>query len=199
MVGVTEYDNYPYNFTAWFEAGNMTNVGGFSTPNMETIASLQPDLIFASNVNNDAISNMRELGYKVVVTDPNSIEGIYNTISLVGKVTGAQDNATALVNTIRGEISGIQAKIAAANITEKPTVYYEVWYDTSGLMSAGSTSWINDVITTAGGINIFANETDMYPSTSSEVVVQRDPSVILLPTNMGTGTPSYGSVADVKA
>jgi iron complex transport system substrate-binding protein len=199
VVGVTQYDNYPYNFSAWFEAGNMTCVGGFSTPNMEAIASLQPDLIFSTNINDEYISNMRELGYKVIVTDPASIEGIYQTIFLIGKATGAEDNAIGLVNTLRGEISDIQATIAVASIAEKPTVYYEVYYYTSGIRSAGSTSWINDVITTAGGINIFANEIDEYPRTSSEVVVQRNPSVILLPTNMGTGTPFYGSVNDVKA
>jgi iron complex transport system substrate-binding protein len=199
VVGVTQYDDYPYNFTAWFEAGNMTCVGGFSTPNLEAIASLQPDLIFSTNINDPYIPNMRDLGFKVVVTGPTSIEGIYQTIALIGKATGAENNATALVNTLRNQIEDVKAVIAAANITEKPTVYYEIWYDSSGIMSAGSTSWINDVITTAGGINIFANETEEWPSTSSEVIVQKNPSVILLPTNMGTGTPFYGSVDDVKA
>lgn len=199
IVGLTEYDDYPYNFAEWFEAGNMTCVGGFSTPNMETIASLEPDLIFSTNINDDYIPNMRDLGYKVVVTGPTNIDGIYQTIDLIGKATGAEDNATALVNTLSSQISGIAAKVAEASITEKPTVYYEVWYDASGLMSAGSGSWINDVITEAGGINLFANETQEYPNSSLEVVVQRNPSVILLPTNMGTGIPFYGSVDDVKA
>ena len=33
VVGVTEFDHIPYNFTNWFAAGNMTNIGGYSTPN----------------------------------------------------------------------------------------------------------------------------------------------------------------------
>ncbi|MCW3996821.1 MAG: cobalamin-binding protein [Candidatus Bathyarchaeota archaeon] len=199
VVGVTKYDDYPYNFSAWFEAGNMTCVGGFSTPNMEAIASLNPDLIFSTNINDASIPNMRELGYKVIVVGPTSIEGIYRTIALIGKATGTEDRATQIVQTLNSQISDIEARIAAANITQKPTVYYEVWCDASGIMSAGSGSWINDVISRAGGINIFANESQEYLTTSSEVIVQRNPSVILLPTNMGTGTPFYGSVEDVKA
>ena len=66
-------------------------------------------------------------------------------------------------------------------------------------MTAGNSSWITDVINKAGGTNIFADLPDQYPTTSSEVIVQRNPTVILLPTNMGTGTPSYGSVDQVKA
>ncbi len=199
VVGLTDYDNYPYNFSAWFEAGNMTSIGGFSTPNMEIIASLQPDLIFTTNINDPIIPNMRELGYKVIVVGPTSIQGIYDTIDMIGRATGAETEATSLVSMLQTEISNIQSTIANAHITDKPTVYYEVWYDSSGIMSAGSSSWINDVITTAGGINIFADQPQEYPSTSSEVIVDRNPSVILLPTNMGTGTPFYGSVADVKA
>lgn len=199
VVGVTQYDDYPYNFSAWFEAGNMTCVGGFSTPNMEAIASLKPDIIFSTDINDEKIPGMRALGYKVVVTKPSSINGIYQTIALIGKATGAEDNATVLVNRLSSEITGIKATLAAANITQKPTVYYEIWYDSSGSRTAGSSSWINDVITAAGGINIFANETQEYPSTSSEVILQKNPDVILLPTNMGTGEPFYGSVDDVKA
>ncbi len=201
VIGVTKYDDYPYNFTAWFEAGNMTCVGGFSTPNMEAIASLQPDVVFATDVNDQAVSNMRDLGYKVVVSSPTSIQGIYQTITMIGRATGAEESAATLVNSLSTKISGVEATIAAANILEKPTVYYEVYCSSSGIMTAGSGSWINDVITVAGGINIFGNESGQYPSTSSEVIVHKNPDVILLPTNMGLSTeaPSYGSVNDVKA
>ncbi len=199
VVGLTEYDDYPYNFTAWFEAGNMTKVGGFSTPSMEAIASVNPDIIFTTNINEASIPNMRQLGYKVVVVGPTSIEGIYSTINLIGKATGAEASATSLVDSLKTQISNVESKIAAAQIADKPTVYYEVWYDSSGVMSAGAASWINDVISKAGGINIFADETQEYPTTSSEVIVQKNPDVVLLPTGMGTGTPFYGSVEEVIA
>jgi iron complex transport system substrate-binding protein len=198
IVGLTDYDNYPYDFSAWFAAGNMTSVGGFSTPDMEIITSLQPDLIFTTNINDPLLPNMRELGFNVIVVGPTSIQGIYDTINMIGKATGAEDKAVALVSNLQTEISNIQSTIAHAAITDKPTVYYEVWYDSTGMMSAGSTSWINDVITTAGGVNIFEDMSQEYPSTSSEVIISRNPDVILLPTNMGMGTPFYGSVQEVK-
>ncbi|MCW3998823.1 MAG: helical backbone metal receptor [Candidatus Bathyarchaeota archaeon] len=199
VVGLTQYDDSPYNFTAWFDAGNMTCVGGFSTPNLETIATLEPDVIFTTDVNEETIPNMRELGYKVIVLSASSVEDIYNDIGLVGNATGAAAKATEVITDLRSQISEIQATIEAAHITEKPTVYYEVYCSDSGIMTAGSTTWINDVIGLAGGVNIFNDQAQEFPYTSSEVVVQRNPGVIILPTNMGTGAPSYGSVADVKA
>ena len=100
---------------------------------------------------------------------------------MVGKATGNNQNATTLVKSINDQINTISAKIAAANLT-KPKVYYEVW--NPPLMSAGQTSFINDVIAKAGGQNIFENETQQYPTVSSETIVQNNPDVILLPTDM---------------
>jgi iron complex transport system substrate-binding protein len=60
-------------------------------------------------------------------------------------------------------------------------------------MSAGSSSFINDVIANAGGKNIFDDLTDAYPMVSEETIIARAPDVILLPRNNGV------SVEDVKA
>jgi iron complex transport system substrate-binding protein len=199
VVGVTDYDNYPYNFSAWIEAGNMTSVGGYSTPNMEAIATLQPDLILATNINSGDVPTMRSLGYNVIVTNPTSINGVYQDILMIGRAAGVEDSASALINSISAQISNVADTIAAANITDQPTVYYEVWYDPSFLMSAGSASWINDVITNAGGINIYGDVNQQYPTTSSEVIVQKNPDVILLPTDPGYAMAFYGSIDDVKA
>ena len=198
VVGITDYDHYPYNFTAWIEAGNITSIGGFSTPNKETIASLSPDLILATPINDPDVVTLRDLGYKVLVLNPNDVGGVLSDISLVGKAAGADQDAASLVASLSSQISAIEAKIASANLP-KPKVYYEVW--TPPLMSAGNGSFINDVILKAGGINIFGSETQQYPSVSSETVVQSNPDVIMLPTEMAnTGeAPFYGSVADVKA
>ncbi len=75
-------------------------------------------------------------------------------------------------------------------------VFYEIW--TPPLMTSGSTTWINSVITAAGGVNIFANETQQWPTVSSETVVALNPDAIFLPTEMGV-SPFYGSVAQVEA
>ena len=197
VVGVTDYDKYPYDFSAWIAAGNMTSIGGFSTPNLETVASLNPDLILAANIHDSILSNLRGLGYKVLTLNPHDVESVFNDILMVGKATGADQAATALVNSLTVEMNEIADKIAASN-SVKPLVYYEVWYPP--LMSAGSTSFINDVITRAGGINIFANESQQYPTVSSETIVQSNPTVILLPTNMGATDEAafYGSIDQVK-
>lgn len=199
VVAVTDYDNYPYNFTAWIAAGNMTSVGSFTTPNMEVIASLAPDLILAtSGVQKSTVDTLRNLGYKVLVFDPTNIAGVFKNIEVVGNATGKSAEATSLVNNLNSRIEAIMNKVATA--TSKPKVYYEVYYDPTSLWSAGSKAWQNELIEKAGGINIFADQPLDYFQSSAEAVVSRNPDVIVLPASgMGEQTPFWGSIAEVKA
>jgi iron complex transport system substrate-binding protein len=186
VVGVTDYDNYPFNFSAWIAAGNMTSIGGYSTPNKEAIATLHPDLILATPINDVDIVTLRSLGYNVLVINPSSVSGVLQDISLLGRATGANTGATTLINSINAKINAITAKIAAANMAQQPKVYYEIWADP--YMSAGSSTWINDILNKVGAVNIFANETQQYPVVSSESILQLNPDVILVPSSMGSGT-----------
>jgi iron complex transport system substrate-binding protein len=199
VVAVTNYDNYPYNFSAWIAAGNMTSVGAFEEPNIEVIASLDPDLILATGgVQKETVDTLRNLGYKVLVFDPANIAGVFKNIEVVGNATGKSAEATSLVNNLNSRIEAVVNKVAAA--TSKPKVYYEVWYDTTSLWSAGSKAWQNELIEKAGGINIFADQPLDYFQSSAEAVVSRNPDVIVLPAGgMGEQTPFWGSLAEVKA
>ena len=198
VVAVTDYCNYPYNFTEWIAAGNMTSIGDFSKPNMEVIASLNPDLILATaGVQGETVDTMRSLGYNVLVLDPTNITGVFKDIELVGKATGKNAEATALVNSLSARIDAVVSKVADA--PTKPKVYYEVWYDPTSLWSAGSKAWQNELIAKAGGTNIFADQPLDYFQSSAEAVVDRNPDVIVLPAEgMGSGEPFWVSLEAVK-
>jgi iron complex transport system substrate-binding protein len=199
VVAVTNYDNYPYNFTAWIASGNMTSIGGFEDPNMEVIASLNPDLILASGgVQEETVETLRNLGYKVLVLDPTNVTGVLQNIELVGKATDKNAEATVLVNDITSRIDAVTNKVA--DVTSKPKVYYEVFYDPTSLWAAGSKAWQNELIDKAGGINVFADQPLDYFQSSVEAVVVRNPDVIVLPAGgMGEETPFWGSIDEVKA
>jgi iron complex transport system substrate-binding protein len=198
VVAVTDYDNYPYNFSAWVAAGNMTSVGSFSNPNTEVIASVEPDLIIATaGVQGETADKLRGLNYKVLVLNPTTVEGILQDIMLVGKATGYTTQATTLVDSLRSRIEAVENKVASTTATTK--VYYEEWYDPTSLWSAGAKTWQNDAIAKAGGTNIFADQQLADFQSSAEAVISLNPDVILLPSQMGTGAPFWGSISDVKA
>ena len=199
VVAVSNYCDYPYDFSAWIEAGNMSTIGDFADPNMEVIASLDPDLILATaGVQGPTIGTLRDLGYKVLVLDPPDINGVLRDIELVGKATNKTAEAEALNENISSRIDAVVNTVANAEF--KPKVYYEVWYDPTSLWTAGSKAWQNELIEKAGGVNIFADQALDYFQSSAEAVIERNPDIILLPAQgMGEGAPFWGSLDDVKA
>ncbi len=187
VVGVTDFCDYPYDFSAWVAAGNMTSIGGFENPNMEVITALDPDLILASGgVQVESVNTLRARGYKVLVLDPTSVTGILNNIELLGNATGNRDEAAALINNINSRIDAVAETVADA---DKPKVYYEVYYETTSSWTIGAEAWQSELIEKAGGTNIFEDQALDYYQYQSESLINRNPDVIVLPASgMGTGT-----------
>ena len=195
VIGVTDFDNYPYNFSAWIQSGNMTSVGSFNAPNLEVIASLDPDLILATGgVLGETITILRDLDYPVVVLDPTTLNGVIDNIELAGILTNKNAEATALIDDINTRIAAIEETVAAADSI--PTVYYEVWYDPTSLWTAGSQAWQNELIELAGGVNLFGDQDLEYFLSSAEAVIERNPDTMIVPEEHGVNF--WGSFDAIK-
>jgi iron complex transport system substrate-binding protein len=193
VVAVSDACDYPYNFSAWVAAGNMTSIV-FSNPNVEAIVSLEADLILATGgVQAEAVKNLRNLGQKVLVLNPSDVDGVLKDIELVGNATGKTAEAKALTANLASRINAVADKVANAS---KPKVYYEVWYNP--LYTAGAKAFQNALFAKAGGVNIFADQDFDYFQSSDEAVITRNPDVIVLPKE-GMGTQFWGSIDAVKA
>jgi iron complex transport system substrate-binding protein len=195
VVGVTDYCNYPYNFTAWIEAGNMTSIGNYWNPSIEPIIALSPDLILASgDASEEAASKLRNLGYNVLLLDAENLNDVLNDIFIVGRATNQSDQASALVTSLRTRIDTVAN--LAANASSTPKVYDEIWNDP--LMAAGPRTFISDLIALAGGENIFDDAASQWPVVSSESVITKNPDIILsLSTDISTRS-GWSSINAVK-
>jgi len=194
VVGVTDFCNYPYNFTAWIEAGNMTSIGSYYGPSTEPIVALNPDLVLASSGSLDAAANLRNLGINVLVVESKTLDGVLQDILMIGRATGNNAQASALVSAMRERIDNVTTKAATA--TTKPKVYHEVWNDP--LMSVGPGTFIDELITLAGGENIFHDATTSWPTVSSEAIIAKNPDVMVFP-DMYMGVQNfYQTIEAVK-
>ena len=179
VVGVTNYCNYPS------EALEKEKVGGFSTPDIEKIISLEPDVIFAAPIHEaEIIPQLEGLGLTVVALTPATIEETYDAIELAGLVTGTQETAAALVSDMRSSVDVVKGLVANLSDEEKPNVFYIVWHDP--LMTAGGDTLSGQLIGLAGGINIFGN-LSQYPTVSIESLLFGEPQVIIAGTGHGSG------------
>ena len=194
VVGVTDVCDYPYNFTAWIEAGNMSTIGNYWQPAVEPIIELDPDLIFASTASEDAAATLRNLGYNVLIVEPKTINGVLEAVLLIGRATGNHVEASQLVSELRARIDAVVNTVAGADST--PKVYHEVYGP--DIQTAGPGTFIDELITLAGGENIFHDAVTSFPIVSSETVIEKNPDVIIFP-NMYMGLIPWGTYDDIAS
>jgi len=182
VVGVTEYCNYPE------AAKTKPKVGGFSTVDIEKVVSLRPDLVLATQIHSKTIiPALEKLGLTVVALTPSSLTGVLDSITLVGKITGQSKEASELIKDLSTRIKSIADKTQKLSPAQRPRVFYVTWHDP--LMTAGTGTLSNDVISQAGGQNI-ASDISGDKTIDLETVINRDPEVIIVSVGMGTGEDS---------
>ncbi|WP_174591192.1 ABC transporter substrate-binding protein [Methanocella conradii] len=173
VVGVTDYCNYPP------EALNKTKVGGITTVNVEQVAALNPDIVFAASLTKkETAEKLDSMGYPVFVNDPRNVSDIEKSIMNVGRACGAEDNATRLCGEINASIKAITDKTARLNESQRPRVL--MLLDTYDFYVAGSNCYGDDLIKIAGGQNV-AYKLDDYKAMSKEAVIDADPDIIIMP------------------
>jgi len=179
LVAVTDYCNYPP------EAMEKPSIGGFSTPNIEEIVAMDPDLVLATSIHEaEVIPQLEDKGLTVVAVHPTTIDEVIASISLIGKVTGAEEEAANLLADMQSRIDAVTDKTGGLAEAEKPLVLYIVWHDP--LMAAGSGTLHDELIRTTGGINV-AGDLESYTTISLEAIIVANPQVMIAGVGMGTG------------
>ena len=184
IAAVSQFTDYPP------EATKLPIVGGFDgkTLSIEKILSFKPDFVYMTDgMHNFLIDQLNQYGIKYYLSTANSVADVKKEISEIGKITGHEEKALQVVAQIEKTIAECtetaRKAIAAENPSSEISVYYEVW--NSPYMSAGKTSFINDIISIAGGKNIFDDIDSPYPIVSEETILIRQPEVIFVPATAG--------------
>ena len=154
-----------------------TDLSGFE-PNIEAIVAYDPDLVVLQNDIGGVVKGLGKLGVPVLMQPAAAtIDDTYAQIEQLGTVTGHSEEAVAAVAQMRSEVEQI---VASAPDGEGVAVYHEL-DDT--YYSATSDTFIGQVYSMFGVENI-ADEArgagSGYPQLSSEYIVDRDPSLIVL-------------------
>ena len=172
VVGITNVCNYPS------QTEEKEKIGDYNNPNLEKIIELKPDLILASHGNPvKLINQLEELDYTVVGLNPKNINDIISSMTLVGQITANNKEAAKLAEEMKKRMEAVLSGTSSLTKNDKPRVLYVVWY--KPLWTAGSETFIDELIQKAGGVNI-AGELSGWPQMSLETVIEKNPQVIIV-------------------
>ena len=169
VVGVTNLCNYPP------EALDKEKVGEYPIPDIEKIVALNSDLILvAHGTPMDVINSMAGLGLTVFGIKTTDLDDLLNDIRRIAEITNKEVEAQALTCEMESRIQAVTNQ--TDELEQRPRVFYVVWHDP--LWTAGSGTFIHELIEKGGGVNIFQNVSG-YPTISVEEVIARDPEIII--------------------
>lgn len=202
VVGVDYYTDYPADMAA---KPKVTDAN--STPNIEQIIALKPDLVLSyGHDTNSGVSHAdtQLMAAHITVYDLPALdlEGSISEVRLIGQLTHAESAANTLATSMQNDISAVKAKVASA---QKPTVYMELYYGNGPTYVFGGGTFGDELIADAGGVNIFHGDTSGagYPAVNNEAIIAANPQVIIL-TDGATpaqvaARPGWSDIAAVKS
>ena len=184
LVGRTDFCEYPA------EAQDIPSIGGISNLNIESILSMQPDLVISgSMVGKKVTDQMDAMGVPMVcVIEKPKFEALYDNITAIGRLVGKEHEADSLNSLLEQRVncelrisnseSDSNSTFNIQNSKLTPKVYYVVGFGAGGNFTAGGNTFINDIIRMAGGRNI-AEDIKGW-SYSLEALVKEDPDYIIV-------------------
>jgi len=188
IIGRPNFQKYPP------EALKIDDIGGMYPLNLEKIMEKNPDLILITMTFKEKyIKQVEQLGgYNLTVLAfnyPNTMDDIINHIKDIGEVVGKENEANDLVENITFRINKITMLTNEMNESQKPKVYKEWINEGSKGSTAGRTSRDNELIVMSGGKNIFGDVEKTSFEANSEEVVNKNPEVIIITTNLDKYDP----------
>ncbi|MCK4731623.1 MAG: PQQ-binding-like beta-propeller repeat protein, partial [Methanophagales archaeon] len=179
VVGVTSFCNYPPEVVDKVNNGGIEVIGGYSTPDIDKITSLNQDIIVEAHNPGvgDVISSLVESRYNVIDLNSKDIGDVIDEIRFMGKVLKCGDNATNLVNELENRLERVKEKVGPLEEEQRPRVFYTC----GNFWTPGNDTFINDVISAAGGRNIAAYYGSGYFQISPADLAEENPQVIICP------------------
>ncbi len=190
VVGRDEFSDYPE------EAKNIASVGGsMGKYSLEQISALQPDLVLAAEINTaEQVKSMEDLGLIVYyLSNPKDMQGLYGNLQTVGKLTGKVKEADHLVSSLQNRVDVVVEAAKVKNSTPVKVFYELDGSDPSKPWTSGKGSFIDVLLSMAGGVNVANDAGEGWIQYSQEALIVANPDVILM------GDAAYGVTAESVA
>lgn len=175
-------------------------VGDYMGPDAERIVALEPDVILAGNtLQQETIDQLRSMGLTVIVSEATYWDQVAESFELVGQVINENDAGAQLALQLEGTITDVEALAPA----EKLTCYYVMSFGEGGNWTSGEGSFINAMITYAGGVPVTQGSPSTWLDYPLEDLIAADPDCLIISSEAGDyedlqQEPGYADLTAVR-
>ncbi len=173
VVGVTSFCRYPP------EAAAKPKIGNYLRPDVEAVLALKPDLVIAEKSMIRQALSLPDLKLRLLEVDDASLDGIFDSIRRIARAAGVESRAGPLCSSIESNLESVRRRTAPLPPVRVLFIVGRTPGRIEGLIAAGGSSYIGELLRIAGGRNILEETTVAYAKVGLEEVLARDPEVII--------------------
>jgi iron complex transport system substrate-binding protein len=172
VVGRTSYCNYPS------EAASIESVGDSQHLNQEKILALRPTVAFVITRGEDVPRSLEAMGIHAVALQSDRMDQLMSAIETIGRETGHEDAARVLVNSLYIDLASVRERVRG--LARPRTLFaFPMMVGSMQMGVAGRGTFVDDLITVAGGENAYPDRAD-WPEISPERVIALAPEVVVV-------------------
>ena len=173
VVAVGSFDKYPPQIE------KLPRVGALLDPDLERMLSLRPDLVAIYGSQADLRKQLDRAGVPVFVYAHAGIAHVKSTIADLGQRIGAPERAQQLMQEIDTRLDGVRRQLPAGPGPRTLIVMSRDTFTLRGIYASGGFGFIHDMVTAAGGTNVFADVQKEAVQASTELIIARRPEIII--------------------
>ena len=169
VVGVGSYGHWPP------EVDTKPRLGGLTDPNLEQMVALHPELAILLPSEDDVARSLGRLGIEVLTVPAETLSDVEASMRSIADRCGVPEAGEDLARRWRDELaprpvaSGARVLVTLSRPAGRP----------AEMLVAGPGTFLDELLTRLGAVNVFADATLRYPTVGLEEVLRRDPDVIV--------------------
>ena len=173
VVAVGSFDRYPP------EIETLPRVGALLDPDLERILSLRPDLVTVYGSQTDLRAQLQRAKVPIFVYSHAELADVTTTILDLGDRVGRAEQARELTAGIERALRDVRQRVASHPRPRTLIVFGRESLSLRGIYASGGYGFVHDMVTAAGGDNIFADLKQQAVQATAELIIARRPEVIL--------------------
>ncbi|MBI4478203.1 MAG: ABC transporter substrate-binding protein, partial [Acidobacteria bacterium] len=173
IVGVSSFDRRPP------EVSRLRKVGGLLDPDLEAILALRPDLVIVYGTQLNLKSQLERAHIPMFAYAHGGIADITATIRQLGARLGLEARAGTIASDLEARLLGIRNRVGSARRPRTLVVFGREPGSLRNVYVSGGIGFIHDMLSTAGGENVFGDSQRESVQATTEMMLARAPEVIV--------------------
>jgi iron complex transport system substrate-binding protein len=173
VVGAGAYDRHPA------EISNLPRVGGLIDPDTEQIIALKPDLVVLYTTQSELRARLDRARIAYYAYEHRALPDILETIRAIGRRVGARDRAEALAADMERQLEEIRTSAKGRPRPRTLLVFDRDPGSLRNIYASGGYGFLADLLTIAGGENVFGDINRQSVQASTEMILARRPELII--------------------